>query len=222
MNDTELDDMLNQWESPKVPARLRESIKLPPPQRKWRLSWPSWHLSKGLLAGALAGLAMCFIGITAAFPQVLTPTPRFNLLSEYLEYNDDGSSRIQEYRASTAQNGQETIIERTNPDNWMMNLHFHLFDTLHRLLGINEQPPRPMALSDCSMQGMSVIGHEAILNYRTTVQRAVDENGGHYTEWRAPDLGCIVMKATWEKLANGELKLTDERRPLGVRINHAQ
>jgi hypothetical protein len=172
--------------------------KLEAPKRRFE-----WHLSKVLLAGALAGGAMCFIGITAAFPQVLSPTPRFNLLSEYVDYEDDGSSIIREYRASTAHNGQEIILERSNPDNWLMNIHFHFFDTVHRLLGIAKAAPPPMA-SDCSFPTMSVIGHEMTLNYRTTVQRTVNEDGSRYTEWRSPDLDCIVVKYIAEKpAANG-------------------
>ncbi len=221
MNDTELDDMLNQWESPEVPARLRESIKLPPPERKWRFSWPSWHLSKGLLAGAVIGGGMCFIGISAAFPQVLAQSGRFTVVSEYFDHKDDGSSVLYETRASTAQHGREIILVRTNPDNWMMNLHFFLFDRLHRLLGISQGPPAQIG-SDCSVRGLSVVRSETILNYQTTMQRGVYQDGSRYTEWRAPALDCIVMKYTREELINGELKLTDERRPILVQINRAQ
>ena len=221
MNDTELDEMLNQWEAPEVPARLRDSIELPPPERRWRFSWPSWHLSKGLLAGAAVGAAMCFIGMTAAFPQVLTPTPRFNLLTELIEYRDDGSSRIQEYRASTAQDGREIILQRDDPNNWMMDLHMRFFDAIHRLLGLEHEGPAGMG-TDCSIPGLSVIGHETILNYQTIVQRALYKDGGRSTEWRAPQLDCIVMKATSEELKNGELKLVEERKPMLVRINRTQ
>ena len=221
MNDTELDDMLEQWKAPEPRAELRERVRRQQP-RKWSFAWPAWHLSKGLAAGALVGAAICFIGIAAAFPQVLAPAARFNLLSEYVDHEDDGSSIIREYRASTAHNGQEIILERSNPDNWLMNLHFLLFDNVHRLLGISEAAPASMA-SDCSFPSMSVIGYEMTLNYRTTVQRTVNGDGSRYTEWRSPDLDCIVMKYIADKpAASGQFQMTKERRPMAVRINHPQ
>jgi hypothetical protein len=102
-----------------------------------------------------------------------------------------------------------------------MNLHFFLFDRLHRVLGISEGPSAQIG-SDCSVPGLSVVGNETILKYQTTMQRGVYEDGSRYTEWRAPQLDCIVMKYTKEELRNGELKLTDERRAIQVQINRAQ
>jgi len=220
MNDTELDDMLNQWEAPEVPARLRDSIVLPRPPKR-RIAWPSWHLSKGLLAGALAGAAMCFIGIATAFPQVLAPSSGFYVVSEYIEHKADGSSVAYEDRVATAQHGREIILKRHVPNNLFMDLHMRFFDTVHRLLGLEHEGPAGMG-SDCSIPGLSVIGHETVLNYQTIRQRTMDKDGSRYTEWRAPDLECIVMKYTKEEPVNGELTLTDERRPMFVKLNRAQ
>ena len=217
MNDTELDDMLNKWDAPPVPRGLRERISQEPPRKKWKFRLPS-----GLVFGLAAGAAMCFFGMTAAFPQALGPAPRFNLLSEILDHKEDGSSSIYEYRASTAHNGAEIMLEQTYPDSWFLTLHAHFFGAVHRMLGISGHPPESMA-SDCSVPKMSVIGHETLLNYRTTVQRVVDEDGSRYTEWRSPDLDCITMKYIAEKpVGNGQFRITVERRPMTVRINHAQ
>ena len=218
MNETELDDMLNKWDAPPVPRGLRERISQEPPRRKWHFRLPS-----GLFIGLAAGAAMCFIGITAAFPQAVGPTPRFNLISEYLRYKDDGSSTIKEYRASTARNGQEIVLEQTFPDSWLMTLHQGFFLTVHRMLGLNHTPPASMA-SDCALPKTSVVGQETLLGYQTykLLFHDAELSEGRYTEWRAPALDCIPMKLTWEKRSGGELKLVDEKRPMTVRINRAQ
>ena len=224
MNDNELDEMLNKWDAPQAPRRLRGRIEAQLP-RKRSFTWPSWHLNKGLLAGAAAGAAVCFIGIAAAFPQAIGPSVRFSLSSDFIEHKDDGSSVVYEYRESTAQNGREIILARANPESHLMSIHFLFFDTLHRLLGLGvdpTQPPVSMALSDCSIPAYSVIGHETVLNYGTIVQREVDSDGSRYTEWRSRDLDCIVMKYTKEELTNGQLKLKGERRPVLVKLNRAQ
>lgn len=221
MNDTELDDMLNQWEAPEVPARLRDSIVLPRPPKR-RIAWPSWHLSKGLLAGVAIGGVMCLFGVAAAFPQALSPTPRFNLLSKFVVYRSDGTSTIQELRASTAQQGREIILDQNFPDSLFMTVHARFFGAVHRLLGL-EHPGPPTMASDCSSPDNSAVAHEKLLGYQTTkLLFKPGETGGRYIEWRSPQLDCIIMKSTWEKAENGEFKLTEERLPMVVRINRTQ
>jgi len=215
MNDTELDDMLNKWDAPPVPRGLRERISQEPPRKKWKFRLPS-----GLFFGLAAGAAMCFIGMTAAFPQAMGPTPRFNLLSEVLEYKDDGSSTIREYRASTARDGAEIMLQQTFPDSFFMTIHQGFFNTVHRILGL-EHGPAPMA-SDCSYPGHAVLGQETLVGYQTTKLRYTDDSTGRYTEWRAPQLDCIAMKYTWEKLVKGEFQLAEMKKPMTVRINQAQ
>ncbi|HVY94488.1 MAG TPA: hypothetical protein VHA14_17120 [Bryobacteraceae bacterium] len=224
MNDTELDEMLNQWKAPEPGAELRERVRGMKPRRQWRLGWPSWHMSKGLFAGVAAGAVMCLFGIVAAFPQALAPSGvRFNLISEYLVYHDDGSFTVHEHRASTARNGQEIILDRDIPGDAFMSMHMHFFDTIHHWFGMSDGPAS--IASDCSVPDVTVIGHETVLGYKTIVLRYPDEDGGksRYTEWRSPDLDCIVMKSVTEKAAaNGGFRIASERRPLTVRMNHAQ
>ena len=218
MNDTELDEMLNQWKAPEPGAELRGRIRgMRPPRR--RFVWPAWHLSKGLFAGVAAGAVMCLFGISVAFPQVFAPSSvRFNLISESGVYNDDGSFTVREGRVSTAVHGKEIILKRTIPDNVLMSLHMRFFDMIHRWFGMDQPAPASMA-SDCSVTGAEVAGHEKLIGYQTTVLQYPD----HYREWRAPDLDCITMKWVVEKpTANGGFRITSERRPLIVRINPAQ
>jgi hypothetical protein len=188
-----------------------------PPRR--RFVWPAWHLSKGLFAGVAAGAVMCLFGISVAFPQVFAPSSvRFNLLSEFIVHSEDGSITVRESRASTAVKGREIILQRRVPDNVFMSVHMQLFDMFHRWLGMNAEGPASIT-SDCAVPDASVIGHETVIGYKTTVLQYPD----HYREWRAPDLDCITMKWVVEKpTANGGFRITSERRPLIVRINPAK
>jgi hypothetical protein len=171
-----------------------------------------------------AGAVMCFFGISVAFPQVFAPSSiRFNLISEIRTYNDDGLFIIRELRASTEFHGREVILQRDIPGDTLMTLHMHFFDTIHRWFDMNSGAPSSIS-SDCSVPGASVTGHETVIGYRTTVlQYPPLHNRGRYREWRAPELDCITMK--WvedEPTANGEFRMTGERWPLTVRMNHAQ
>lgn len=218
MNDIELNEMLNQWKAPEPSAELRERVHAMQPRRR-RFTLPSWHLGKGLFAGVAAGAVMCLFGISVAFPQAFSPSSvRFNLISEYRVYNDDGSVTVREQRASTAVHGREIILERHVPDDAFMTAHMQFFDMIHRLFGIGAEAPASMS-GDCSVPDASVAGHESLLGYRTTVLQYPDR----YREWRSPDLDCIVMKWVIEKPgAHGELRITSERRPLTVRMNRPQ
>jgi hypothetical protein len=162
MNDTELDDMLNKWEAPPVPRDLRQRIQPDrTPKRKFRV--PS-----GMFFGLAAGAATFLLAVGVAAPQTfgLGPTPRFILMTETIDYKDDGSSAIQEYRRSTAQNGKEIIIDRRVPDSWFMTMHMNFFDAVHRLLGLEHSAPVD---PDCSVKGSSVAGTESVMNYNTVV-----------------------------------------------------
>ncbi|HVW10023.1 MAG TPA: hypothetical protein VHC90_15650 [Bryobacteraceae bacterium] len=225
MNDSELDEMLNQWKAPEPGAELRERIRGTQPGRQRRFSWPSWHMSKGLFAGVAAGAVMCLFGMGIAFPQVFAPAGvRFNLISESGAYNDDGSFTVQEERVSTAVHGKEIILKRQIPDNEFMSLHMRFFDMIHRWLGMDQSGPASIT-SDCAVAGAAVAGHETLLGHPTTVlQYSADpQDQSRYREWRAPDLDCIVMKWVVQKpAASGGFRITSERRPLAVRMNPAQ
>ena len=218
MNDTELDEMLNQWKAPEPGAELRGRIRGMQPRGR-RFAWPSWHLSKGLFAGVAAGAVMCLFGIGVAFPQVFARSGvRFDLISESGVYSDDGSFTVREERVSTAVHGKEIILKRNIPNNVPMSLHMRFFDMIHRWLGMDQPGPESIT-SDCVVPDATVIGHETVIGYQTTVLRYPD----HYREWRAPDLDCITMKWVVEKpTANGGFRITSERRPLTVRINPAK
>lgn len=221
MNDNELDDLLTRWETPEAPAsKMRARLKMDSPRRP-RFTWSFREIRWGLVTAGLAGAATCFVGIAAAFPQAILPEPRFNLISEVVRYKADGSQRVQEYRASTARDGVELMLDQSYPDNPFMTIHQRFFNTIHQLLGIGSAPT---AMSkDCQVPSLTVIGRESILNYTTTVQRTLNEDGSRYTEYRAPELDCAVMKYVVETpVGNGQFRIASEKRPMTVRINHAQ
>jgi len=88
-------------------------------------------------------------------------------------------------------------------------------------------PPETVA-NDCvspSAKDLKVIGHEKILGYMTAVLRLPNGVGdaGRNTEWRAPALGCFVLRSTSEAAENdGSYRLTYEKRATKITVHHAQ
>jgi hypothetical protein len=75
MNEKELDELLNAWETPPVPASLRAGVqagiatKSKKPQRSW---FSGWRL---LAAGAAAAVVVVMLANTSAFPEKISPPP---------------------------------------------------------------------------------------------------------------------------------------------------
>jgi len=133
VNDTELDEMLDRWQAPPVPASLRENVRAgfvasleqkPLRDRRAR-SHTAWlpGLRKSLFAGAALGAGLLLLIVTQALPQ--TPPPvnlPYTVDSEFVRYADDGSKSVEMYLTSyTGQNGGEVLISRSIPN--------HLFGT---------------------------------------------------------------------------------------------
>jgi hypothetical protein len=108
MNDTELDEILNSWSPPAVPASLRRRVRdgLPGPPRR-RAKW--------IVATILAAAAF-FLIVTEAFPQVRGPVRApWTVDSEFVRYEGDGSSSINSiemHSTSYSVDGNETISSR--------------------------------------------------------------------------------------------------------------
>lgn len=115
MNDTELDEILDKWSAPPVPASLRKRVRAgfaPRPQR--RLRW-----TKSLVAAAVFAAAVFFLITTQASPQPPPPVP-WTVDSEFLRHADDGSSSIEMYSTSyesTGPNANEILLSRSIPGN---------------------------------------------------------------------------------------------------------
>jgi hypothetical protein len=112
MNDSELDEILNQWSAPSAPPSLRRRVQAGIPARPPRLL--RW--GKPVLAAAILGAAVFFLMVTQAFPQ---PPPRipWSVDSEFIRYADDGSSSIEMYATSWESNGSEILLSRSMPGN---------------------------------------------------------------------------------------------------------
>lgn len=235
MNDTELDEMLNQWKAPEPGAELRGRIRGMKP-RKQRFAWPSWHLGRGLVAGAATCGVALLVLVGLAAPETTAGSIPFTVDSEYTRHNRDGSVTITEYRTEYMRDGAEATLSSSFPDNTLMTIHnrfFYAFQNLMYPMVRAVHGPNKRAISaetvanDCVWPGakdLKIISHEKILGYMTAVLRLPQSvgNDDRGTEWRAPALGCFVLRSTWEALENdGSYRLTYEKRATKVTINHA-
>ena len=128
MNDTELDEMLDTWQAPAVPASLRENVRagfaanlqqrpLRDRRPRWVTKWPR-SARKGMFAGAAVGAGLLLLIVTQALPQPLPPENiPYTVDSEFLRYADDGSPSVEMYLTSyTNQNGAEALVSRSLPN----------------------------------------------------------------------------------------------------------
>jgi hypothetical protein len=102
MNDSELDEILNQWSAPSAPPSLRKRVRAgfpahPPRKLRW---------GKSLAAAAFLAAALLLLVVTQALPQPPPPIP-WSVDSEFVRYADDGSSSIEMYATSYESNGSE-------------------------------------------------------------------------------------------------------------------
>jgi hypothetical protein len=232
MKDTELDEILNQWDAPAPRAELRGRVrsgfraKTTAPRRWFRL--PTWDGGKGLFAGLAAGAAMFLLAIGVAFPQSLQrfaagPIP-FLVYSEYIGYNDDGSSVITKYARTFERDGHEWILDASFPGSAWQTAHIKLISSLHLMFYELLRPFQDVQPAGKGCEGWTAYGHETLLGYQTTIIRTTFTEGREnyrFTKWVAPALSCATLKTTYEQLrADGTARLVDERRALNVIMNH--
>lgn len=247
MNDTELDEMLNQWDAPTVNKSLREKVRAgfgalrERPRKRW-FAWPSWHIGKGLLAGMAAAGVFFLVVIAQAFPQSFgfggaSPALGFPYFvqSQVTVYAEDGSSRIDAIVRSYSYKGMEIVLDEKHPDNpiqeFIKNFHNGVHYTLLRYvpgLVLPESSAKDAwfgayVKSGCVDKGDVAVGHETILGHATTlIQQTYPD--GRWTAWRAPDLGCFTLRTRMEEpLPVGGYRVTRQRDALGVfdRTGHA-
>jgi len=124
MNDTELDEILDTWSVPPVPAAMRESVRAGfaaslelKVTHRARPRWIAAFARKSLLAGGILGTgAFLLLIVTQAFPQ--TPTGRipYTVDSEFVRYAEDGSSTVEMYsRSYNDDNENEILLLRSLP-----------------------------------------------------------------------------------------------------------
>lgn len=124
MNDTELDEMLEQWEAPPAPVALREKVRagfgtqvVPvAAARRWRTAFLP-GIRSTLFAAAIAGVGAFLLLVTVALSQTAPPEKiPYTVDSEFIEYGDDGSQAVQMYLTSyTDGTGGEALVSRSMP-----------------------------------------------------------------------------------------------------------
>jgi hypothetical protein len=112
MNDSELDEILNQWSEPATPPSMRKRMRAGFPARQPR----KFRWGKSLIAAAILAAALFFLVVGQAFPQRPAPIP-WSVDSEFVRYADDGSRSIEMYSTSWESNGNEILLSRWMPGN---------------------------------------------------------------------------------------------------------
>lgn len=141
VSDDDLNLLLKTWAVPRSPdsleGRLRRAYKGRylsqgvAGQNRGTGAWARWIAGivpiAGKAAAVIAGTIVLLAIITRAFPQslgLIAPSAAITLDSEFLDYKDDGSYAVSEYRTSSWQTGQirsdvleggETVLSRSFP-----------------------------------------------------------------------------------------------------------
>ncbi len=247
MNDTELDEILNQWAAPPVPASLRSRVRAgfvsqtkQETRRRRRFSFSPELFSslvKGL-AGIAATAVVCFLVVVAAFPQMSFVSPfvpiRFTVDDEYIDYPNDGHPRVRMRQTVFQHNGRVITLASSFPDSPLETavrrltdpVNFTWYQLTGRQLGDDGRkiiwPAWTREGDGCIFPGRTarplMPGHETVLNY--TVVRVVTPVGkDRATEWLAPDLDCFRMRSTFEMpSSDGNFYLVSEQRALKVTV----
>ena len=206
----------------------------------------------GVFAGIGAGALVFLLVIAEAFPQSLAgvagATAPFTVNYELIEYKADGSSVIREYYTSAG----GLVLSTEFPGDPVGTAGQRILDDLNLILYWAATPVRErhVARKQASINALKAqdperakriaerertclpgtpwtpVGTgETILNHATTgIQKEWMEEGKpvRFTEWSAPDLGCLTLKSTTEKtFDDGRLRLAFEKRALKVTLNAA-
>lgn len=253
MNDTELDDLLNTWTTPEPSPSLRGRARAgyatltPKPCRRLRLSF--WTIAFGFAALLLV--------LTAALPktvELVVPAQKipYTVDTDTTTFGRDGT--VHELRMTTyMRDGVEIILSQTG--NPLKAFAIQTFNAAYSAYSLVFPPVDPhrwaeFVASDCSNvpdHGIrlaepwvrpdedtardlgTVVGHETILGYQTTITRHllpsrdegdVLQNGRIITLWQAPDLGCFDLKMVHEQQSSdGTYRLVEEHHALKVTVN---
>jgi hypothetical protein len=246
MNDTELDQLLNVWSVPPVPASLRVSVRAgfdARPRRRW-LRWPG----KFLFAAAALGVVTFLLAVTLALPQTLSlvsPPVRAPYIvdSDVVRYGFDGTPSIELSIGSYNNNGSEIVVSEV-AHSLLPAIKLGL-QAVEPLVGVltghfvvsHEQSERDKliarvstgfegywlgsaaALIDSGCVNGPVVGHETILNHRTVAVRQFNDVQ-RMTLWMAPDLGCFALRlAREERRADGTFRLVLKKQATKVTPN---
>jgi hypothetical protein len=232
MNDNELNEMLDQWKTPPVPASLRAGIAAAAPERHG--SFTQWlrtlvpTAGKGLFAGVGAAAVVSLLVVGQAFPEALGLSgPRYAMETESVYYAANGSVHSSERRSSVYLDDRWVVLAKTDTDNPLMNLHNTIFNSVHLLLfqvvpGLAASavaPRQSTPANNCVAGDSTLVGHETVLGHSAAVVRSIEMNRT-ITRWMAPDLNCTTLRATREeKLPNGSFRPVERMQVVKLTAN---
>lgn len=245
MNDTELDEMLNQWKSPAMRDSLREDLRaefavVAGPQRR------------GLVARAVAAasairlgrLAIATIGVTAlvfAYVQLTPKTARtaspafripFYVDFAFTSYPVNGGTPYQSRITTFPYAGHEinmSVVESGGP---LLTAVRQIAASVRNQaillmpsLVIPKQPPQTepawfagFVRSGCT-QGRNVVGQEIIAGHQTSVMEG-ESPTARIKVWEAPDLDCFALKVTNEiRQPDGSYRFQVRKEAVRVTMN---
>jgi len=247
MNDLELDEILERWNVPPVPATLRGRVRvqfaaLAERRRTFR---PRWRLC----AGALAVLGTVLLVVTQAFPQKLPAVhPPYTVDSEFITYDDLGAASVAMYSTSYAVSGKEIVLAKSFGDPlttalWRMadgvssvvqRLTLPFAVSPEQLEEAKKAKARPgfafyigrgfqyQAKSGPGCADGPVLGRENILGYPAEAFQIspVYVSTGRTTVWMAPDLACFALRITIEVPGpDGSLRIVARKQAVRVTLN---
>ena len=227
MNDTELDEVLNQWEVQDANASMREKLRvrfLTSARTRTnrsgmrRIAMFLQGSGKGLAAGVVAAGVFLLI-VTLALPVTLKSSQlpfRIPWFVEYdaVRYGGDGLPKSKVAILSFSRNGKEVIL--TESDASVMNaVRGALLRVAPALLIPAESHADAAHLKALIRNGCAagrVIAHETILKYPTTVVQNTSPDHTRTTQWLAPDLECFALRLTSEdRKSDGTFRLVLRR-----------
>jgi hypothetical protein len=244
MNDTELDQLLNTWSVPPVPAslcaRVRVGFYARPERKKFR----------GLrVLITAAGIALFLLAVTLALPQTLrlvSPAVRAPYIvdSDIVRYGFDGTPSVEFSLGSYNNEGSEVVVyEVAHSLLPAIKLGLKAIGPVVGRLTLlfvvsHEQSERAKLIARVSAGGFEgywlgsaaalidsgcvngpVVGHETILNHRTVAVRQFNDVQ-RMTLWMAPDLGCFALRLTREeRRPDGTFRLVLKKQATKVTLN---
>jgi hypothetical protein len=228
MNDTELDEMLDSWKSPAVPASLREGVRdgiaagRRKPLRAIAAGWKLWTA-----AAAAAIVAIVILAGNNAFPE-RAGLPPYTVESEIHRYSGSHLEPETATMTSFNQDGSEVVLSWSSPDHPLeaalteMVQDFSIgIKRIHPLMLTPDQIARRQSMavvhptvtqswtvgdrtvlvnSGCRALGLrdKLLGEEIILSYPTVAVQHDIGGGWMMTLWMAPDLSCFALRAKIE------------------------
>jgi hypothetical protein len=243
MNDTELDQLLNTWSVPPVPASLRASVRA---GFHARLESRKFPVVRVLIAAVSIGVFL--LAVTLALPQTLSlisPPVRapYVVESDVVRYAADGTSSLEVQLTSYNNNGSEIVLYEVSPSflntMWLdmeaagsvvsrLTLPFvfspeqleAIRSTAFVTTGFEHYRLGSAAalLSTGCVIG-PVVGHETILDHPTVAVRSVLDDRRRMTMWMAPDLGCFALRITTEeRCPDGTFRLVRKKQATKVTL----